>query len=723
MSLVGTPLRPRAARRPAIVLVAVAQAIVALFAAALFVSLAMPQVGVSARQDGRTIIVRLADGSGHQMAESDPVRFAGGGEQIVLPAASLLNDAAPEGDAAAVRAFYAAHDRLVRIARVPQASAAVPGGRPVPLAPRHRRLGDLPLDFWLLSLQAVVIGLLGVWVRANAWGRAGAWRFGLSCDGILIAGLSGAIFDARELTADGTLLQAMQGLNFIGSQLAAAGLLAMFLDAPRRIAPRWVAGLLVGAAIVTGGLEGLGLLPLATFYWFLLVMTLGAVPACLVQFHRTAGDPRGRAVLRWIGATTLAGSALVTGGMALPILTGVAPLASDGMTILPLALVYGGIAFGIGGARMFELERWTFRLALGGFAALGLFATDALLAGLLRLNQPMALALALVVVGYVWLPLRARLWQAIVGGRPQSAEELFRQAAQVAFLDHDGERRRAWHRLLDRLFEPVEIAPLDQGPAAPELAGDGVALLLPALAGEGPLRLSHARRGTALFGRSDLGTARELASLIAAAEQTRDAYVRGVNEERRRIARDLHDDVSALLLTALHRADLADARADLAKALAEVRTMASSLAGRSQPLDAVLGDLRYETSGRLAAVGIALDWPAHSDLPGDDCLLGYACHKALTSALREAVTNAIRHSGASQIAVRVAMMAGRLEIIIRDDGRGLGDGAGTAGAGGNGLGNLAMRLREFGGTCTLEPQARGLAVRLVLPLPRPDDPG
>jgi signal transduction histidine kinase len=365
---------------------------------------------------------------------------------------------------------------------------------------------------------------------------------------------------------------------------------------------------------------------------------------------------------------------------------------------------------------MFELERWTVRLAAGGFAALALFAADAVLAGLLRLDQPVALALALVIVGYVWMPLRARLWQSIVGGRLQSPEELLRQAAQVAFLDDHGERRRAWHRLLDRVFEPAEIAPLPQAPASPMLAQDGVALLLPALAGEGPLRLSHARRGAGLFGQAALGTARELASLIAAAEQARAAYVRGVHEERRRIARDLHDDVSALLLTALHRPGLDDARSDVNRALAEVRVMASSLAGRSQTLDVVLGDSRYEAASRLAAAGIELDWPAASDLPGADCLLGYACHKALTSALRETLTNVIRHSGARMVAVRAALAGGTLRITVRDDGHGLAVQRASGQSVGNGLPNLAQRLREFGGECILETRPGGLTVRLVLPI-------
>ena len=45
------------------------------------------------------------------------------------------------------------------------------------------------------------VGILGLWVRANRLRELSSWLFGSACDGILLAAMSGAVFDSRELTA------------------------------------------------------------------------------------------------------------------------------------------------------------------------------------------------------------------------------------------------------------------------------------------------------------------------------------------------------------------------------------------------------------------------------------------------------------------------------------------------------------------------------------------
>jgi signal transduction histidine kinase len=76
----------------------------------------------------------------------------------------------------------------------------------------------------------------------------------------------------------------------------------------------------------------------------------------------------------------------------------------------------------------------------------------------------------------------------------------------------------------------------------------------------------------------------------------------------------------------------------------------------------------------------------------------------LTRVLREAVSNLIRHSGASRCRIEVAWNDGRLTLCIEDDGRGLppaSNGVGQAGAtseGGHGLLNIERRALGLGGS-------------------------
>ena len=292
--------------------------------------------------------------------------------------------------------------------------------------------------------------------------------------------------------------------------------------------------------------------------------------------------------------------------------------------------------------------------------------------------------------------------------------------ALAAFAATAPARRAGWRDLLDRMFEPLEIAPLEPPVAEVELRDEGGELLIPATADDGALRLRFARRGNRLFARDDVAIARELVTLSTEAARARAEYARGVTDERQRIARDLHDDVSGLLLTGLHRTEVDQVHGDLRQALGEIRTMVASLAGRSQPLSVVLADLRFETAARLEAAGLRLDWPVSADGAAPDPELGYAHHKALTSALREVVTNAIRHSGGSRLAIRCLHDGQAVQLDVADDGIGHLANAvqSRERGGGHGLGNVGQRLAELGGGCAIVPGETGFRLVLSLPLPR-----
>ncbi len=707
-------------RRPAVTIGLAAYAFAGLCVVALLIALHMPAFGARFDQTGDDIGLFLADGRVAIVPPDAVVTIASSAGSRTAPAGEMVPDYMPDGGTRAVRGWYRWRDEVARIAAAPGATISMADAGHVvrgPLASRSRAVGDLPVDFWLLLTQAIVIGLLGIGVRLARPRDLRAWLFGASSDGVFLAGLSGAIFDARELVADGTLLQAMQGVNFIGSNLCAAGLCALFLHVPHAIMPRRATITLLVAAVVLGVFEGLAIIPRTGFYLGLLLPTL-AFPAIFVaQWRRSRHDPAGRAVLRWNGAWTFFGSVQMGLSMAAPILFGVAPIASDGMIIVPLLLIYGGIAFGVAGFRVFELDRWAYRLVLGALAILLLVLGDAALVSVVRLEQPVALALSVLAVGYLYFPLRALLWRWVSGARELSSDALFREAAVVAFSGSAQARRAGWRALLDRVFEPLEIAAGEDGIAAPAIRAAGEMLVLPAIADDGALCLRFARGGRRLFGAAELSTARELITLMKEAERTRAEYGRGVAEERSRIARDLHDDVSAHLLTGLHRSDVALVRGDVRQALTEIRTIVSSMAGPALPLETALADLRFETAERLLAVGVALDWPIDDGAAGRAAMpvvvLDYTHHKALASSVREAVSNVIKHAGAETLVVTVAAGDALLTLTLADDGRGA---KSRHPVSGNGLGNIAQRLGEIGGTCTASASPAGFTVVLQMPL-------
>lgn len=189
--------------------------------------------------------------------------------------------------------------------------------------------------------------------------------------------------------------------------------------------------------------------------------------------------------------------------------------------------------------------------------------------------------------------------------------------------------------------------------------------------------------------------------------------------ERRRIASDLHDDLGAQLLTiaqASQRGGEPDRVARMARqAMEEMRLSVRGLTGEAARAANVLADWRAETVTRLAEAGFQAEWLAEE--PPDELVLPARTHVQLTRVLREAVSNAIRHSGGRRCTVRIGFEGGRLRMEVEDDGRGLAPGVGSR-TGGHGLPNIERRVRHLGGEHRFE-QAAGGGTRLCLAVPLP----
>jgi len=194
-----------------------------------------------------------------------------------------------------------------------------------------------------------------------------------------------------------------------------------------------------------------------------------------------------------------------------------------------------------------------------------------------------------------------------------------------------------------------------------------------------------------------------------------------VGEERLRFARDLHDLLGHSLSVIALKSELAgrlinrspelaarevqDIEKVTRDALREVReavswyrqpTLAAELAGAREALTAAGIEFRSEQ---------------------DDATLPPAIESVIAWAVREGVTNVMRHSQAKRCAIRIINRDGHATVDVVDDGRG-----GLPDAG-SGLRGLEERVRERGGTLTAEPMPHeGFRLRVTLPLPNSSVP-
>lgn len=183
--------------------------------------------------------------------------------------------------------------------------------------------------------------------------------------------------------------------------------------------------------------------------------------------------------------------------------------------------------------------------------------------------------------------------------------------------------------------------------------------------------------------------------------------------ERERIGRDLHDLLGRTLTLIALKADLAVRLSDTApaKAAAEMRDIAAAAReGLAEVRAAVSGmtgaSLAREIAGSkaaLAAAGIACE------VEGDAEAIDPGTSAVLAMALREAVTNVIRHSGARTCRIVVAQQPAGLELKVSDDGDG------QAVRPGGGLAGLTSRLTAAGGELAVTGDRRGTRLTARLP--------
>jgi two-component system sensor histidine kinase DesK len=196
------------------------------------------------------------------------------------------------------------------------------------------------------------------------------------------------------------------------------------------------------------------------------------------------------------------------------------------------------------------------------------------------------------------------------------------------------------------------------------------------------------------------------------------------NEERLRLARDLHDLLG-------HSLSLITLKSELAGRMLPARPdrAAEQVADIEQVSRQALNDVREAVTGyrrptlpgelagartALAVAGITADVPV--DIP-EALSGGGLCEEseaALAWSLREAVTNVVRHSAARRCAVgltpRQTLEGPVLELTVEDDGRG------ASAPYGNGLTGLTERLAKVGGTLETGTTRGGFVLTVRAPL-------
>ena len=202
-----------------------------------------------------------------------------------------------------------------------------------------------------------------------------------------------------------------------------------------------------------------------------------------------------------------------------------------------------------------------------------------------------------------------------------------------------------------------------------------------------------------------------------------------LEQERARIAQDLHDELGSTLTRLSLLSDLVKVDKDKPE---QVETHASKLSQAADQTVRALEEIVWAVRPGSDTLQSLVDYIAHFanelfegnttrcrlDLPHDLPALALPpdLRHNIFLIVKEALTNSLKHSGAGEVQVHAKISGNLLEILVRDDGRGF-DPSTLADGRRNGLGNMRRRAEVIGAKLELQSTAgEGTTVQLMMDL-------
>jgi two-component system, NarL family, sensor histidine kinase UhpB len=255
---------------------------------------------------------------------------------------------------------------------------------------------------------------------------------------------------------------------------------------------------------------------------------------------------------------------------------------------------------------------------------------------------------------------------------------------------------------LERLIEEMEKVDLNRPGAALPSSIDGIA-------------------ETQEVERIELAFLRMMGRLEAERRRAGSAALAAQEEERARVARELHDEVNQSLTGLLLRLEALRGQAppELEPQLAETRALANKAMRELLSLARQLRPTALDDLGLVAAIAGQVE-----QLDGEEVEAAFECEGGFADVdgdaqlvvyrvAQEALANAARHSGASHVNVKLRRGDGGVALEVADDGRGF---AFEDAERGLGIGGMRERALLVGGELTIESRpGQGTTVRLAVP--------
>ncbi|WP_246516431.1 sensor histidine kinase [Salicibibacter cibarius] len=227
------------------------------------------------------------------------------------------------------------------------------------------------------------------------------------------------------------------------------------------------------------------------------------------------------------------------------------------------------------------------------------------------------------------------------------------------------------------------------------------------------------------------GDLREVGEIVEEAKEKQEfglKIIQAQEEERRRVAREIHDGPAQLLANVLLRSEIIGRvynERGIDAALNEIQDVREAIKGSLGEVRRIIYDLRpmaLDDLGLIPTLKKYLDGVADEQdetdirfvLHGNEYRMEVNMEVALFRLVQESVQNALKHANAKQISVKAEMCETQVHLIIHDDGRGFDPEESSQP--GFGLIGMKERVNELKGDLKIE-SAKGIGTKITIIVP------
>ncbi len=700
---------------PRVALVVAAAIALLAFAISAKIAMQQPWLGVSLAPAEKGLLVSDVDSEG----PSAGILYPGDvildianlqGDRMRLQALDITEDPDAIPTFKERNAFRDRQSYIYRILMQPVILLSLADGRIMRVQPQQRPLFSLSVTFWLLTFYSITALLIGVSIWSVKQQSAPARYLMVSGFGAILLLNAAKLFALRELALDEVTYQALTFFYHLGDDLYSFGTIALIWTYPKRLGRFPVLKLLAAYMLfflLNENFEWTELPGNSVLIQVPLYLFLGAL-FLVMQWRRSRNNPLDRAIVKVFVITVTVVSFALGGTYLTSVFHIDIPFLQLNTGFHAMFVTYIVLSLSVVRYRIFDIDRWWLEIWLWFFAGVAIIAFDITLVALVDLAPSYAMGISVLIAAWVYFPTRQRLWGKFYPYR-RGMEEYVPLLVRHFVQSEPHDFTKMWSRVLAETFRPLSLESAEGDIAEATIVGNGVRMLVPSLSDHGHITLCYAEKGGRLFNSADTKLAQALFNISKASITQRESYANGVLDERKRIMRDLHDDVGGRLLTLTHAEQGSSVAADALKRLREIIYALDT--EELATLNALVAKWRIEVLERCKGAGVDFIW--QWDEQEDEIEMSPRQVLNLTMILRESLNNIFTHAAVQKVMFDLRVESGELHIRIVNDG--VREQAESIGPG-KGLRNMESRTHELNGRFGYENRDGNFCVELCLPL-------